>query len=530
MAKFANNNEIQSCTARVCVNEALKLLKEEGSYEAILGDPISEELFRTLVPASGTVVGSLEKGTLQVLDTDSHDVIVASSGRKKTRAEILPSIISFALNGTPMVINDMKGEILSASRGLLEAMGYKVIVLDYRNPEGSPNCFNLLSLAWHRFNEGDADAATKVIRNVAEVLYAELSSNTNDVYWTHMSVEYFSGLALGLLEYDCPLEAFTLETVYATANMDHARLKMVFSELKGTIAERNVHGTLYAPNDTRASIESVFAAPLSTFCSQQGLMQMMSNSDFMPCDLAEKDTALFIVSPDENASVAPIVTAMFSQLMSELVSVATRRGGVLPNAVQFVLDEFGNLRRIPNLEHIVSAARSRGLRLHIVLQSTSQLSYVYGKDIKEIIVGNIYNWIYMGTRDLCFLKEFSEQLGTASMPSGKEAPVLSVPILGTLEKREEESEAICLIEDLLPYLATLPDYGYLEALPAPSGPLKQSKRHARKVFDISKGKRKTARPVKKQTAQKDTDIDALIRKIDARIAGLEAEEAAKDSE
>lgn len=531
MAKFASRNEIESCTKRVMIDEAIKLVKEAGSHEAILGDPDLESLFHEYVPAGGIVVGSFEKGTVQVLDADSHDVVVASSGRKKTRAEILPSIISFALNASPIVVNDMKGEILSASYGLLEAMGYNVFVLDYRNPGSSPNAYNLLSLAWHRFKQGNCDAAAKAIRNVAEVLYAELGSQTNDVYWTHMSTEYFCGLALGLLEYGCPLDAFTLETIYATSNMSITSLKSAFAEIKGTVAERNVHGTLYAPNDTRASIESVFSAPLSAFCSQQGLMEMMSQSDFTPEDLATEKTALFIVSPDENANVAPIVTAMFSQLMSELVSVATRRGGVLPHTVQFIIDEFGNLQRIPNYEHYVSSARSRGLRLHIVLQSTSQLTYVYGKEVKEIIVGNIYNWVYMGTRDLRFLKEFSEQLGTTTAPSGKkEVPVLSVPALGTLEKRQEESEAICLIEDLLPYLATLPDYEYLEELPSPSGGLEKTERHARKAFDITKAKRKSVSPAKKSSGDESPDFESLMAKIDARIAEIVAEEAAEASE
>lgn len=530
MAKFANVSDIESCTACIYVDDAIKLLKEAGSYNSILANEELKGLYDKLVPTSGTVVGSLRKGTVQVLDSDSHDIIVASSGRKKTRAGIMPTVISFALKRNPIIVNDMKGEILSASYGLLETMGYRVIVLDFRNPKTSPGFFNPLSLAWHRFNEGETDAAAKVIRNVAEVLYAELSSTTNDAYWTSMSVEFFCGLALGLLEYGCPLEAFTIETVFATANLDNTRLKAIFSRLEGTVAERNVHGILHAPNDTRASIESVFASPLSTFCSQQGLMQMMSRSDFMPEDLAEEKTALFIISPDENASVAPIVTAVFSQLMSELVGVATRRGGALPNPVQFVLDEFGNLRRIPNLEHIVSAARSRGIRLHIVLQNTSQLSYIYGKDVKEIITGNIYNWVYMGTRDLRFLKEFSEQLGTALLPSGKEKPVLSVSSLGTLEKRKDESEAICLVENLLPYLATLPDYGYFESLPVPHNVLKAPRCHTRKTFDIAKGKRREVHSNGKSSEAGALDLEALARKIDVHIAKLEAKETDEISE
>lgn len=530
MARLATKNDVESYTTCVYIDDAIKMLKKAGSHDAILANKKLKERFEKLVPAAGTVVNSFKKGTVQVLNTDSHDICIASSGRKKTRSEIIPTVISFGLKGYPMVINDMKGEILSASKGLLEAMGYRIIVLDYRNPESSPNSYNLLSLAWHRFMAGDPDGASRVIRNIAEVLYSELSSNTNDAYWTHMSIEYFCGLSLGLLEYNCPLDAFTLETIFATANMDNPTLKVVFTGLKDSIAERNVHGTLYAPNDTRASIQSVFGAPLSAFCSQRGLMEMMSWSDFTPIDLAKEKTALFIVSPDENANVSPIVTAIFSQLMSELVSFASRHNGVLLNTVQFILDEFGNLKRISNYEHIVSASRSRGIRLHIVLQSTSQLSNVYGKNVKDIIIGNVYNWIFLGTRDIEFLKEFSERLGTTLMPSGRKAPVLSVSALGALEKRNRESEAICLIEDLKPFHAALPDYDYFEDLPTPIENPAKTRQRARKPFNILKAKHEATRSEKNENEIAYTDIEDLKRRLSLRIAEFETEETAKASE
>lgn len=461
--KFATPNEV--CKRTVCVHaaSALELLKKAGSYSTILKDEKLSALFDTLVPGAGTVVGSFKEGTFQVLETDSHDVIVASSGRKKTRAEILPSVISYALAGLPIIVNDMKGEVLDAIKPVLDAMEYKTYVLDFRNPASSPNCFNPLSLAWDCYAKKSPDEAAKVIRNIAEVLYSDLSKNTNDYFWPSMAIEYFSGLALGMLELRTAKQVkdFTIEGVYNFSKKGVNPLRELFLNIEGSVAEHNVHGILWAPSDTRSSIESVFSDPLSIFCSQKGLMNLLSHSDFSPSDLTQSHTALFVISPDENSTMAPIVTAVFSQLMSELVSIATRAGGALPYSVQFVLDEFGNLCRIPNFEHIVSAARSRGLRLHICLQSTYQLSLVYGNDVKNIITGNIYNWIYMGTRDLAFLKEFSEQLGTYTTSTGNTEPILNIQNLTMLEKRECETEAICLIEDLKPYLAVLPDYEYL---------------------------------------------------------------------
>lgn len=463
MKRFADRDQIISRTRCAEIDAAIKLVKErKGLYS-------DYELTRKLghlVPTAGSVVGSFGDGMVQVLDSDSHDAVVAASGRKKSRAWAIPSVITYVLSGAPFVVNDMKGEVFAAVKALLDFMDYKTIVLDYRKPESSPNCFNLLSAAWYHFKAGDHDAAARVIRNVAETLYSELGSKTKDVYWTNMAIEYFSGLALGLLEIGCPLDEFTIESVFEADAIGSTELKRVFSELKGTVAEKNASGTLMAPNDTQASIRSVFAAPLSAFCSQERLMDMMSRSDFLMSDLANEKTALFIISPDESAGVAPIVTAVFSQLMSELVSLAGSSGGSLANPVHILLDEFGNLKRIPNFEHIVSAGRSRGLRLHLVLQSTSQLSYVYGEDIKEVITSNIYNWIFMGFRDVHFLKEFSEQLGVTIRPSGQEKPLLSVSALGMLEKRPEESEAICLVEDIPPYLATMLDYSVFEELPS----------------------------------------------------------------
>ncbi len=504
--KFASRAEIEGRTVRVPIAEAIKR--------------------RARVPCGGPVVGSFEDGCVQILDGDSHDMVLASSGRKKTRAFLIPTLESLALAGRSLVVNDMKGEILAVSAALLEELGYDVLVLDFRSPAASPKRYNPLSLAWEHFASGDKDGAASVIRDFADLVYSKVEETTNDAFWPTNAKEFFSGICLGLLECGCPLEAFTLETVFSTMSKSNEELRGVFGKLRGTIAEINASPTLNTAPDTRRCILSMAKGPISVFCSQGGLMDMLSASDFSARDISSGKTALFIVSPDETGAMAPIVTTVISQLMSELIRLATETGGCLDRRVDFILDEFGNLKPIPGFGHVVSACRSRGLRLHLGLQSISQLEDVYGSAGKETIVANVYNIVFMGSRQRAALGELSELLGTAVAPSGREVPVLGISDLLQLEKRQTESEAICLIEDLRPFTATLPDYEYLAELPpVPRRTTPKRPRRSRPTFDITnpdceiKGVALASKPTSLD------ELEALLRaykeKLDARGAPMD---------
>lgn len=59
--------------------------------------------------------------TATFVDTsDSHSLIIDSSGSKKTRLFILPSIYSLAKAGESMVITDPKAELFERASGYLK--------------------------------------------------------------------------------------------------------------------------------------------------------------------------------------------------------------------------------------------------------------------------------------------------------------------------------------------------------------------------------------------------------------------------
>ena len=90
-----------------------------------------------------------------------------------------------------------------------------------------------------------------------------------------------------------------------------------------------------------------------------------------------------------------MITLFITQMYKELVEKANlnlRRNqtetAILKRNTYFVLDEFANLPKFENIEGMVTVARSRGIRFLFVLQSYSQLTAKYGRDVGDIIKTN----------------------------------------------------------------------------------------------------------------------------------------------
>ncbi len=444
-----------------------------------------------LCPAGGPLLMA-EDGHAVIKDDDSHSVCFASTGRGKTRRHVYPMMMSEILSGSNVIVNDMKGEILETMRPLLDRMGYTTYVLDLRKPAESPNRYNPLSIAWDEYHFGDKDAAFTYLRSFGLSIFSPLEGG-DDPYWPAAATDYFLGLALGMLEAGVERDAFTIENV---AYMDRygneksgprTALKEFFDSLgEDSIAHQFASGTIYAPRDTQLSIVSVFRQPMSLYLGQQGLMDALSRSDFSVQALTLEKRAIFVVSPDETHALGPVVVGIINQIMSALISHAqAQHGGSLPRRVDFVLDEFGNLpTRVPDMGALVSAARSRNIRLHLVLQSDHQLSQVYGEDLKEVILDNIDTWLYMGSRSYKFARHLSELAGETTLPSGKVVPLMSVPQLQHLESRQDVTETLVFAGSLRPYVTALRDVGTYEVVPPTKSNSPVKRRIKRIKFDI----------------------------------------------
>ena len=82
------------------------------------------------------------------MDTgDNHSVVIGQSGSKKSRNIVFPQTLLHIKAGESMIVTDFKGEIFDLTSGYAKKMGYRIYVLNLRDPNRS-NRWNPFSEPW----------------------------------------------------------------------------------------------------------------------------------------------------------------------------------------------------------------------------------------------------------------------------------------------------------------------------------------------------------------------------------------------
>ncbi len=149
--------------------------------------------------------------------------------------------------------------------------------------------------------------------------------------------------------------------------------------------------------------------------SDAGICYATSINEMELSTFTDRPTALFIKIPDEKTTRHPIATMFVSQLYKILVDSANKKGGSLPRAVYFMLDEFGNMPKIENFDTIITVARSRRIFFTLVLQSYAQLTIKYGQEVSATIKDNCNIHVFLASNDQGTLEEFSKRCGNISV-------------------------------------------------------------------------------------------------------------------
>ena len=102
---------------------------------------------------------------------ESHNLVIGSTGAGKTQDVVHPLVKILIKKGESMIITDPKGEIYKESAGLLKERGYKIVVLNFREPQRG-NSWNPLALPYKLYKRGNVDKAMELLDDVASnILY-----------------------------------------------------------------------------------------------------------------------------------------------------------------------------------------------------------------------------------------------------------------------------------------------------------------------------------------------------------------------
>lgn len=134
---------------------------------------------------------------------------------------------------------------------------------------------------------------------------------------------------------------------------------------------------------------------------------------------SDKPTAVFLKIPDFDKSNNALASIFVSQLYSELAKqCAFVAGGKTVKRVHFILDEFGNMLPIQDMDQIMTVSAGRNLLFTLIIQSYEQLYSTYGKEKGATIKENGQNQILIATIDKDTLEEFSAKAGNYTVEGG----------------------------------------------------------------------------------------------------------------
>ena len=349
-------------------------------------------------------------------DGEYHTMVIGASGSGKTQGIVHPLVKILAKNGESMIITDPKGELYDQSYSLLKSKGYNIILLNFRDPQHG-QAWNPLSMPYKFYKEGYKDKAMELLEDLGKNIIVD--KNQSDPFWQNSSAAFFAGLALGLFE-DATEEEVNLNSIYLMSGASEEKigrnsdyLKEYFNikgeDSKATISAKN---TVYAPDDTRGGVLSTFQQKVQVFATRDNLSEMLSYSDFDLRDIGQKKTAVFLKIHDEKTTYHPLMTIFIKQAYESLVDVASHNEGLkLKYRTNFILDEFANMPALADVDAMVTAARSRNIRMTFIIQNFAQLNDVYGKEAADTLRGNCPNLIYLISAELAALEEISKMCG-----------------------------------------------------------------------------------------------------------------------
>ncbi len=370
---------------------------------------------------------------------DTHTLIFGATGSKKTRLFCMPLIGLFAGAGESFVVTDPKGELYAKTAGFVKSKGYKTVVLNFRDI-GFGDMWNPLALPYELYHSENREQGIAMLNDFVTTISEPQRANTKDSFWPEMASAY--ALANLMLMAECgTAEEMNVGSLSRLCAAGSEKPLTVLSQHMSdeTIAGMNYKGVLVSADNTRRSIFVSLYGMVRIFNTQPNLTKMLSGNTVDMRMFGREKTAVYIIVPDEKTTYHFLVTTFIKQAYEVLIAEAQKEKNFrLPVRVNFVLDEFCNIPKVPDMPAMISAARSRNMRYFLVAQSMHQLRGKYQEDA-DTIKGNCDNWVFLTSKELDLLQEISALCGNIYTADGRRRAMISVSELQRFDKQKGET-------------------------------------------------------------------------------------------
>ncbi len=256
----------------------------------------------------------------------------------------------------------------------------------------------------------------------------QVQSNT-DKSWEYGAQELLKGIIQCMLE-----EAVDANSGFTRDMMNFRTVQQYYLELKTEILNPESGVTLAnhwllkdkSPRPRALMATALGNAPntMRSYCGVfdgavkdwfQGHIFALTSDNTVVLDNLDKPFAIFLITRDYEKSDFLIAGLFIDWVYRQMLERAEHNKN--QRALHFMLDEFGNIPAIKDLENKIATARSRNIWFHLVVQSYQQIDLVYGADRSVVIRDNCNSQIFLGAQNRKTKELFSNECGKHYIPT-----------------------------------------------------------------------------------------------------------------
>lgn len=404
-----------------------------------------------------------------------HEIYIGTTGSGKTTGCVEPQVraIVSQKNKPHIFLTDPKGEIFNRNAEYIKNNGYDIYVLNFKdfrrsdrwNPLGEiyntymekkellnekkfvreEGNYSFNGIKFDSLDDMNAyvdqeheriDGITNnLVKSFVEMIIPITSKD--DLTWEQGAQSIAEGILYAMLnaalhskETGFTANMFTIKTFFEyyhelTKSFDGSRVYS-YEDLDNHIlinhfplAVNKLMAVYCNAERTRKGYIGVFDG--ATHDWKQSHIFSLTTGSTINFEKSKKPFAIFVITRDYEKSDFKIAGLFIDYVYRTLLKEAeakTLKGQPIPN-VHFLLDEFGNIPKIPSFDNKIATARSRNLWMHIFVQSYEQIYNVYTDHAEaDVILSNCNSRVFLGSQSYKTIETFSNECGKKTVNIG----------------------------------------------------------------------------------------------------------------